>query len=405
MSEDDPATDASQPPGALDGVRVLDLTRVLAGPYCTMMLADLGADVIKVERPGAGDDTREWGPPFAGGESAYYLCANRNKRSITIDIGAERGQEIVRRMAATCDVLVENFRTGTLDRLGLGYACLRALNRRIIHCSITGFGTSGPAASRPGYDFLVQAMSGLMSITGTTEPVKVGVALADVLAGQNAAIAILAALRHRDRTGEGQTIDIALMDSQLAALVNVASSFLVSGVLPSLSGNSHPNIVPYQAFACLDRTIVICAGNDRQFQAVCRFLDHPEWAEDPRFTTNPQRVRNRDSLVALMSQAIGSMSADECLIALDAAGVPAGPVRNLQEAFADPQVTARSIVVEVDAGEAGRIPMLRSPLRLGSTPPTIRRAPPHLGEHTREVLLEAGYDLDQIAELERDGVV
>ncbi|MDQ6693809.1 MAG: CoA transferase [Chloroflexota bacterium] len=374
---------------ALDGVRVLDLSRVLAGPYCTMMLGDLGADVIKVESP-EGDDTRRWGPPFAQGESAYYLCCNRNKRGIVLDLSTEQGRDALKKLAARSDVLVENFRAGTMDAWGLGYADLGVLNSRLVYCSITGYGSAGPAGHLPGYDFVMQGLGGVMSITGEPHgpPQKVGVAIVDLTAGMFALSSILAALRVSDATGQGQHIDMSLFDSHLAWLANVGSSYLLSGELPQRWGNGHPNIVPYQAFSTLDGWIIVAVGNDRQWSRFCESLGREDLAGDVRFATNAGRVENRSILLPVLEELLMARPGSEWLPLFEAAGVPCGPVTSVAEALAHPQVAAREMVQEVDHPLLGKLKMVGSPLKLQATPPVIRRHPPLLGEHTDEVLGE-----------------
>jgi formyl-CoA transferase len=390
-------------PFPLDGVRVLDLTRVLAGPYCTMMLGDLGADVLKVERPGAGDDVRAWGPPFApGGESAYFLCINRNKRSITIDLKSPRGREVVRDLARRCDALVENFKTGTLDEMGIGYDALRAVNPGLVYCSITGFGTTGPYADLPGYDLVAQAMGGIMSITGEVngEPVKVGVPIVDITTGMFSAVAILAALRVKDQTGRGQRIDMALLDSQIAWLGNVAGNYLVSGQPPGRLGNAHPNITPYEVFPTKDGHVALAVGNDGQWRRFCQVAEAPHLAEDPLFRTNADRVRNRDKLVPLMGEVMRRRSAHEWMDLLRKDEIPCGPIQTVDQALNDPQVLARAMVVETQHPTAGPIKLVASPLKLSETPPAVRRPPPTLGQHTEEILRDVlGFPPQVIAEL------
>jgi len=401
-------------PQALAGVRVLDLTRVLAGPWCTQVLADLGADVIKVERPGSGDDTRGWGPPFLRdtdgndtAESAYYLCANRNKRSLTVDIATEEGQAVIRRLAMQSDVLVENFKVGDMARYGLDAATLRALHPRLVYCSITGFGQDGPYAQRAGYDVAIQGLGGLMSITGAAdgEPQKVGVAVTDLFTGMYATVAILAALRHRDATGEGQAIDMALLDAQIAMLANLGSHYLIGGDVPPRQGNAHANIVPYQVFAVADGHIVVAVGNDRQFARLCELLDVSALADDARFATNAGRVRHRDVLVPRLQAAFLQRQRQAWLQALEDAGIPCGPVNDLADVFADPQVQARGMVAGLLHPLADALPLVNSPIRLSATPVVHRHAPPLLGQHTDDVLREAGYDDDGIAALRKRGVV
>jgi len=371
----------------LHGIRVLDLSRVLAGPYCTMVLGDLGADVIKVEPP-EGDETRAWGPPFAEGESAYYLCINRNKRSMTVNLKSDEGRAILRELALKSDVLVENFRPGTLARYGLDDETLRPDHPRLVYCSISGFGQTGPLRERPGYDFMIQAMGGIMSVTGDPdgEPMKVGVAVADLFAGQNAVIAILAALQARERNGEGQYIDIALFDSQLGWLANVTSNFLISGNLPKRYGNAHPNIVPYQVFEAVDGWFALAVGNDKQFVRLCDVIDRPEWSSDERFTTNAARVSNREKLIPLLKSIFTLRRVDEWLSLLESAEIPCGPINTLDKAFANPQVAAREMLVTMEHPTIGDLPLVGSPLKFSATPVEYQLPPPRLGEHTDEIL-------------------
>ncbi|WP_433868114.1 CaiB/BaiF CoA transferase family protein [Ralstonia wenshanensis] len=385
--------------GALAGLRVLDLSRVLAGPWAGQLLADLGADVVKVERPGAGDDTRAWGPPWLAdadgeptGESAYYLSANRNKRSVTIDLSSPEGQSLVRRLANKADIVLENFKVGGLAQYGLDYASLKETNPGLIYCSITGFGQSGPYASRAGYDFLIQGMGGLMSLTGHADgtegegPLKVGVALTDVMTGLYATVAVLAALANRERTGQGQYIDLALLDVQIACLANQTANYLVGGIVPRRLGNAHPNIVPYQDFPTADGYMIIAVGNDSQFANFCVALGRPEWAEDARFATNPQRVKHRDQLIPQIRAVTVSRSTDAWIATMEAAGVPCGPINTLDKVFSDPHVQVRGTRIEMPHPLAGTVPLVANPIRMSETPVQYRRSPPTLGAHTEEVL-------------------
>lgn len=373
----------------LHGIRVLDLSRVLAGPYCTMFLGDLGADVIKVESPD-GDETRLWGPPFAGDQSAYYLCVNRNKRSIVVDFKTEEGRRILRGLAEKSDVLVENFRPGVLARFSLDFESVSALNPSLIYCSITGFGQTGPLRDKPGYDFMIQAMGGLMSVTGEPEgePMKVGVAVADLFAGQNAVIAILAALQARTHTGQGQHLDISLFDSQVGMLANVASNYLVSGNLPKRYGNAHANIVPYQNFQASDAWFVVAVGNDRQFEKLSEVIGRKELTSDSRFGTNSNRVINREELISILKPIFLERTAGEWLSALEAAGIPCGPINSLEQVFSMPQVETREMLIRMTHPTIGDLPLVGSPLKFGVTPVEYKLPPPRLGEHTEEVLKE-----------------
>jgi len=398
--------ETTDPTSALEGVRVLDFSRVLAGPYCTMMLGDLGADVIKVESP-EGDDTRKWGPPYAGTESAYYLCCNRNKRGIVLDLATVDGQEIARQLALKSDILVENFRLGTMEKWGLDYEELSSQKPNLIYCQISGYGRTGPDAHLPGYDFVIQGAGGIMSITGETDgsPTKVGVAIVDLTAGMFALSAILAALRVRDLTGTGQRIDISLLDSQLAWLGNVASNYLVSGEIPPRHGNAHPNIVPYQAFAASDGWIIIAVGNDAQWARFCAAIERPDLCADERFSTNAGRVTWRDALCPLIEEVIKTRPSRKWLARFEQAGVPAGPVNTVDRALNTPQAKARGMVQEMAHPMLGTLRTVASPLKLERTPPTIKRHPPLLGEHTEEVLGEVlGLSGSQIEELRTKGV-
>ena len=404
--------------GPLDGIRIFDLTRILAGPTAMQALGDLGADIIKIERPGAGDDTRKWGPPFlkdADGndttEAAYYLAANRNKRSVSLDVARPEGQALARRMIAGCDVLVENFKTGGLAKYGLGYDDLKDAFPALVYCSITGFGQTGPYAKRAGYDVLAQGMGGIMSITGDPagEPMKVGVGIADIMCGMHAAVAILAALRHRDRTGRGQHIDAALLDTQVSWLANEAMNYLISGVVPVRRGNAHPNIVPYQAFETSDGHVLMAVGNDRQFRDLCALAGAPELADDPRFRTNSQRIVNRDELIPQLQDLTRQKPSAFWLDGLAPLNVPAGPVNDIGEVFADPQVESRGVEIKMDhplGDPDAPMSMVGYPVKLSETPADYRHPPPYLGQHTDEVLREL-LDLpdDEIAALRRDGVI
>jgi crotonobetainyl-CoA:carnitine CoA-transferase CaiB-like acyl-CoA transferase len=409
---------------ALDGIRVLDLSRVLAGPWCTQTLADLGADVIKIERPGTGDDTRTWGPPFLKdregrdtAEAAYYLGTNRNKRSVTCDIAQPEGQALVRELAAHCHVFVENFKVGDMARYGLDYASLKAVNPRIVYCSVTGFGQTGPYRERAGYDYAIQGMGGLMSITGERDdlgggPQKVGVAVADLFTGMYSAVGILAALRHAERTGEGQHLDMALLDTQVAMLANLGANYLVSGKVPGRAGNAHQNIVPYQVFEVAPAAdgskdhVIIAVGNDGQFAKFCQAAGQPQIATDPRFARNQDRVRNRGVLVPMLEAIMKTRPKSEWLAALEAAKVPCGAINNLAEVFADPQVQDRGMVHAWEHPLAGELKLVASPLKLGGTPVRTDRPPPLLGQHTREVLGEVlGWDDARIAALQAREVI
>lgn len=405
--------------GALSGIKVLDLSRILAGPWAAQTLGDLGAYVIKVERPGVGDDTRAWGPPFlhdaegdATRDAAYFLCANRNKHSIAIDFTRAEGQALVRALAAACDVIVENFKPGGLAQYGLDYTTLRSVNPRLVYCSITGFGHTGPYANRPGYDFLMQGMGGLMSVTGRPDdepgggPMKVGVALTDILTGLYASTAILAALQWRERSGRGQHIDLALLDVQVACLANQSMNYLYGDQVPGRLGNGHPNAVPYQDFPTSNGRMILAIGNDAQFGRFCGVAGSPEWATDPRFVSNAARVHNRIELVALMSAATVQHSTAFWMEQLEAAGVPCGPINTIEDVFEDAQVRARGMKLDLKHPTAGDIPLVASPLRLSDTPVRYVKAPPPLGFDTRTVLHELlGLPAAQLDELSHDGVI
>ena len=399
-------------PGALSHIKVLDLSRVLAGPWASQLLGDFGADILKVERPGSGDDTRSWGPPYLPGstDAAYFLCANRNKRSVTIDFTRPEGQALVRRLAAGCDVVIENFKVGGLAQYGLDHASLAAVNPRLITCSITGFGQTGPYAQRAGYDFLMQGMGGLMSVTGRPDgepgggPQKVGVALTDVLTGLYASTAILAALAHRDRTGEGQHIDLALLDVQVACLANQTMNYLVGGMVPQRMGNAHPNIVPYQDFPSADGYFIIACGNDTQFAKLAEAMSHPAWAAD--YPTNALRVAARRVLLDEMQAVTRKRRTAEWVELLEAAGVPCGPINTLAEVFDNPQVRARGLQIAMPHGSGTEVPLVANPVRMSATPPGYRLPPPMLGEHTRNVLAERlELDAGEITKLRNDGVI
>lgn len=405
--------------GALSHIRVLDLSRILAGPWAGQMLADLGADVIKVERPGAGDDTRGWGPPWMKdaqgndtGVAAYYLCANRNKRSITIDITRSEGQELVRQLAAQSDVLLENYKVGGLKKYGLDYDSLKAVNPRLVYCSITGFGQNGPYAARAGYDFLVQGMGGLMSLSGRPDgeagagPMKVGVALTDILTGLYASNAILAALAWREQSGQGQHIDMALLDVQVACLANQAMNYLATGTNPRRLGNAHPSIVPYQDFPTADGHMILAIGNDGQFARFCEVANAPGLAADERFATNRARVVHRAELIPLLNEITRQRTTADWIAQLEARAVPCGPINTLADVFADPQVQARGMKVTMPHPQAGQVPLVASPMKLSSTPVDYRLPPPATGEHTDSILAQTlGLAPEAIARLREQGVV
>jgi crotonobetainyl-CoA:carnitine CoA-transferase CaiB-like acyl-CoA transferase len=381
-------TSNERPRGALEGLRVLDLTRILAGPLCTMMLGDMGADVIKVEPPGSGDDTRTWGPPFAARESAYFLGINRNKRSITLNMAVKPGQDVLAGLIAQCDVLVENFKVGTLEKWGVTNEWLQENAPRVIRCSITGYGSTGPRAGLPGYDFILQAESGLMSICGEPDgaPMKYGVAIVDICTGMLACNSILAALQARHATGKGQHVEVSLFDTSLAMLANVASNHLVSGRDARRFGNGHPNIVPYTAYAVKDGMIAVSVGNDAQFAKFAAVLDHPEWARDARYATNPDRVTNRETLDTAIEAILRTRLAAQWLEKLTSAGIPCGKINSVAEALGSPHAKAREMVRTVEHPTAGEVKMLGIPFRFSDTPASVRRAPPTLGQHTDEVL-------------------
>lgn len=392
----------------LSDVFILDLSRVLAGPYCTMMLADLGARVIKVEVPGRGDDTRQWGPPFAGGEAAYYLSINRGKKSLSLNLKTEEGREIVRELAREADVLVENFRAGTMDEWGLGFEALQAINPGLVYCAITGYGQTGPYRDRAGYDFIIQAQGGIMSVTGPENgpPTKVGVAIVDITAGLYATVAILAALHEREASGLGQYVDIALLDAQVAWLANVASNYLVSKERPGRYGNAHPNIVPYEPFATRDGWIALAVGNDRQWQQLCELAGWDDLAADARFATNPLRVEDRQILVPILQQRLREQTSEEWATALLAVGIPCSPINTIDQVFADPQVLAREMLVELPHPTAGTVRFAGSPLKLSRTPVCLKEAPPLLGQHTEEILAAyLNYEPERIRELREKGVI
>jgi len=411
----------STKPAALDGIKVLDLSRVLAGPWCTQILADLGADVVKIERPGVGDDTRTWGPPFvkdANGhdtdQASYFTSCNRNKRSVTIDMATPEGQALLQQMAAQADIVVENFKTGGLKQYGLDQESLRAANPRLIYCSVTGFGHDGPYAERAGYDLMIQAMTGMMSITGRPDaeagggPLRVGVALTDLFTGVYASTAILAALRVREQTGAGQHIDMALLDVGMAILANQASAFLNTGKAPGRQGNTHPSLAPYQDFPTQDGSMLLAIGNNGQFARFCEAAGHAEWAADERFATNTLRVKHRGVLIPMMEELTRTRTTADWVALLEDKAVPCGPINDIAQAFDDAQVQARGLAVTLprDAGDGiASITGVASPLRLTATPPVLRRAPPALGQHTQEVLAEMGVDASRFEALRAAGVV
>ena len=394
--------------GALHGIRVLDLTRVLAGPYCTMFLGDLGAEVVKVEQPGVGDDTRGWGPPFAGGESAYFLCTNRNKKSLTVDLKSAGGIALVRQLAERADVLIENFRPGAMERLGLGDQLLREKNPRLVYASLSGFGADGPMADMPGYDLIVQAWGGLMSVTGSAEsgPLKVGVAIIDLVAGLMLGKAIVAALYAREKIGVGQKLDTSLLEAEVAALINAGSNYLIGGQVPGRWGNAHPTIVPYQSFQTADSFLVLGAASETIWQRLCPALSRAELADDPRFAKNADRVENRIQLIAMLSEIFKTRTTHDWIAALNAADVPCAPVQTIDQVFAAPQVLHRNMLVEVDHPTAGKVKLAGIPVKFSASPASVRLPPPLLGEHCAEVLSSwLGMSGEEIERLKRMSVL
>jgi crotonobetainyl-CoA:carnitine CoA-transferase CaiB-like acyl-CoA transferase len=405
--------------GALSHIRVLDLTRVLAGPWASQLLADLGADVIKIERPGSGDDTRAWGPPYLKDrdgndtrESAYFLSANRGKKSVTLDISTPEGQEVIRKLAVESDVFIENYKVGDMARYGLSYDDLKKLNPRLIYCSVTGFGQDGPMSGFAGYDFIIQGMGGLMSITGERDdlpgggPQKLGVAFSDLMTGMYSSVAILAAIENRHTSGEGQYIDMALLDVQVATMANMNMNYLVNGVVPKRQGNAHANIVPYQVFRSSDGHLILAVGNDRQFAKFCDIAGCPELARDERFATNANRVRNREILVPMLQEVLLGRTTAEWVAPLEAAGVPSGPINNIAQTFEHPQVKHRKMKVDLPHPQSGTVPSVANPIKFSATPIDYRSAPPMLGQHTQDVLsLLAGLPEDEIAALRDKGII
>ena len=393
----------------LENICVIDLTRVLAGPYCTMMLGDLGADIIKIEVPGKGDDTRHWGPPFTkGGESAYYLSANRNKRSLTLNLKSEQGLEILKKLIAKGDVLVDNFKTGTLARWGLDYETLQEIRPGLIYCTVTGYGYTGPYSSRPGYDLIVQATGGFMSITGPEngDPSRAGVAIADISTGMFAANAILAALYSREQTGEGQRIDMSLLDSQVALLSYAATNYFVSGSITNRLGNAHPNIVPYQSFKARDMHFVLAVGNDKQWEIFCKSINKPEWIDDEKYSTNALRVNNRKQLIDQLSKLFATQNAGYWLEIFDKVGLPSGPINELDKVFENEQIKSREMQIELPHSIDNKVTLLNSPIKIPTSPTKTHKAPPTLGEHTEEILMEKiGLDQDTVARLRDEGIL
>ena len=406
-------------PGPLSHIRVLDLTRVLAGPWCAQNLADLGAEVIKVERPKKGDDSRAYGPPWVKDENGkdtteagYFMCANRGKKSITVDIASDGGRALIKELAKSADVLLENFKTGDLNSKGLGYEDIRKINPRIIFCSITGFGQTGPYAEKPGYDFMIQGMGGFMSVTGERDnkpgggPQRAGVPVVDIMTGMYSTIAVCAAIANRERTGKGQHIDMALLDTQVGFLANQGANFLVTGEAPARLGNTHPNIVPYQSVPTKDGAIIIACGNDNLFNKFCDLLGQPALKTDPRFATNAARVANRDQLDPMLDELMRTKTTAEWVAALEGAGVPCGPINNLKDVFANEQVIARGLKVEIPHPTAGKVSLVRSPMRFSETPVEYKTPPPLLGQHTDEILKGVlGKSADEIAALKKAGTV
>ncbi len=393
----------------LENICVIDLTRVLAGPYCTMMLGDLGADIIKIEVPGKGDDTRHWGPPFTkGGESAYYLSANRNKRSMTLNLKSEEGLEILKKLIAKGDVLVDNFKTGTLSRWGLDYETLQEIRPGLIYCTVTGYGYTGPYSSRPGYDLIVQATGGFMSITGPEngDPSRAGVAIADISTGMFAANAILAALYSREQTGKGQRIDMSLLDSQVALLSYAATNYFVSGSITNRLGNAHPNIVPYQSFKARDMHFVLAVGNDKQWEIFCKSINKPEWIDDEKYSTNALRVNNRKQLIDQLSKLFATQNAGYWLEIFDKVGLPSGPINELDKVFENEQIKSREMQIELPHSIDNKVTLLNSPIKIPTSPTKTHKAPPTLGEHTEEILKEKiGLDQDTVARLRNEGIL
>lgn len=419
-TSENPASPANQlKPGALSNLRVLDLTRVLAGPWCTQNLADLGADVIKVERPGAGDDTRSWGPPYLRDgqgnnttEAAYYLAANRGKQAITVDISTAQGQQIIRELVLQADVVIENYKVGQLKKYGLDYDSLKQIKADLIYCSVTGFGQTGPYAHRAGYDFIVQGMGGFMSLTGERDalpgggPQKAGVAIADLMTGMYATIAILAALNYRQLTGLGQYIDLALLDVQVAMLANMNMNYLCSGQAPQRWGNAHANIVPYQTFATADGHIIVAAGNDNQYSKFVQLGGRPELAHDERFCSNPLRVQHRDTLIPILAEMVKQKTKQEWISLLETAGVPCGPINRLDEVFNDPQIAARQMKINLPHPAAGEVELVGNPIKLSVSPVQYQAAPPTLGQDTARILQQRlGYQAQQIEQLRLDGII